>query len=63
MIISQPGRTGVCLIISRSRRFTRFLTTALPTRRLTTKPNRDEPRPLGKALMTISLAAQDLPLS
>jgi hypothetical protein len=60
--MSQPGNSGAFLNISRSRRFILFLTTALPTRRPTAKPHLVKSSPLGKALTTISLPAQDLPL-
>jgi hypothetical protein len=61
--ISHPGFTGTCRTISRSSRFIWFLTTAFPTRRLTTNPNLDELRVFGKARTTISLPDQDLPLA
>jgi hypothetical protein len=59
--MSQPVFTGNFLVISRSSRFTWFLTTALPTRRLTVNPNLDKANPLGIALTTTSLPAQDFP--
>lgn len=61
--ISQPAFTGICLRISLSKRFTLFLTTALPTRRLTVKPYLDMLSPLGTALNTITLSDQEAPLS
>lgn len=62
-IKSHPGVSFICLNISRSRRFIRFRTTALPTRRLTVRPYLVAPSPLGNALITISFAAQDRPFS
>ena len=59
---SQPVSSGIKRIISRRRRFTRFLTTALPTRRLTEKPYREKASPLAKALITVKSPTHELPL-
>jgi len=58
---SHPILIGAARNISRSRRFTRFLVTALPTRRLIEKPYRDKTSPLGKTFTTNRLFAHDLP--
>lgn len=55
--MSQPGSNTVNRNISRKRRFTLFLVTALPTRRLTDNPYLDIPRPLG---ITLSITGPDV---
>ena len=62
-MMSHPACSGVNRKISRSKRFTLFLTTALPTRRLTEKPYLDEVSPLGKAFITTKSLTHELPLS
>ena len=59
--MSQPSFVGIGLTPSRSSRFTRFRTTALPNRFPTAKPYRVHPSSLGNALSTTKLLAQDLP--
>jgi len=60
--MSQPSLVGVSLVPSRNRRFTRFLTTAPPSRLPTAKPYRLVPSSLGSVLNTSRLLAHDLPL-
>ena len=60
--MSQPSFIGVNLTPSRSSRFTRFRTTALPNRFPAAKPHRVHPSSLGNALSTTKLLDQDLPL-
>ncbi len=54
-------RIGTWRTNSRSLRFTRFLTTAFPTRRPTENPTRLVSKPLGRARKTIRWLAQLLP--
>lgn len=60
--ISQPGFNGERRMISRNRRLTLFLTTALPTLLPIEKPHRDRERPFGSTLKTIRLETSKLPL-
>ena len=60
-IASQPDFTGFSRTTSRNRRFTLFLTAALPIRLLTRKPNRLQLLPLAKYLMTNNRLAALLP--
>ncbi len=59
---SDDDLRGILGEISRSWRFSRFLTTALPTFLLTEKPKRDTGRPLGMARKTSKGDAWELPL-
>ena len=59
--MSNPSSTGIDRAVSRSRRFTRLRTTALPTRLLTEKPKRVAAWPFGRTFTTKSLSAHDRP--
>ena len=58
---SQPGSTECRRTASRRRRFTLFLTTALPIRLLTKNPNRLQSRSLARNLTTIRRLATLVP--
>ena len=61
--ISHPGSTGNCRVMSLSRRFTLFLTTALPTLLLTEYPYLVFVQPLGSALITTKPLTHDPPFA
>ena len=56
-MVSQPGFASAWRTTSRNRRFTRFLTTALPTLFPAMKQNRLRSNPLGRTRMTNRLSA------
>ena len=58
---SHPVLTGATLSISRNLRLSRFLTTALPIRRVAMKPKRVSESPLARVLSTRWLLTQTLP--
>jgi len=61
--ISHPGSIAVKRVISRSNRFTLFLTTALPIFLLTEKPHLETGSPLLEALNTSKLQAHEPPFA
>jgi len=61
-MISHPGSSGAIRNISRSKRFTLFLITAFPTRRLIENPHLEKASWLGNALIASKPFAQELAL-
>ena len=61
--ISHPGSIAAKRVISRSNRFTLFLTTALPIFLLTAKPHLETGSPLLEALNTNRLQAHEPPFA
>ena len=59
--MSLPGLNTVNLNISRKRRFTLFLVTAFPTRRLTDIPYLEISKPLGITLITTGPDVREIP--